>query len=311
MTIDDKITMVHGDGNIFIYYGMAGHIPANAQLCIPDLTLNDAGDGVGDGQLNTTAFPAAIDQAATWDPALQRRFGAALGWEAWHKGIDIMLAPDLNLARIPMNGRNFEAFGEDPILSGTTAAAEIQGVQQNNVIATAKHYAENSQETNRNAVSEDVDPRTLHELEGQAFELALKQGRPGAVMCSYNEVNSVYACENPTLLTTVLKNQFGFDGFVMSDWGATHSTAPAANAGLDMEMWDGTYFGDPLKQAVESGQVPMSRLDDMVLRILRSMFRVGVFDNPPASEPDAYHADVATPDDALVAGRSPSRARCC
>jgi beta-glucosidase len=301
MTIDDKITMVHGDGNIFIYYGMAGHIPANALLCIPDLTLNDAGDGVGDGQLNTTAFPAAIDQAATWDPALQRRFGDALGWEAWHKGIDIILAPDLNLARIPMNGRNFEAFGEDPILSGTTAAAEIQGVQQNNVIATAKHYAENSQETNRNAVSEDVDPRTLHELEGQAFELALKQGRPGAVMCSYNEVNSVYACENPTLLTTVLKGQFGFDGFVMSDWGATHSTVPSANAGLDMEMYDGTYFGDPLKQAVLNGQVPTSRLDDMVLRILRSMFRVGVFDNPPAAEPDAYAADVATPTDDQLA----------
>jgi beta-glucosidase len=301
MTLDDKMSMVHGTGEIFVYYGMAGHIRAIPSLCVPDLTLNDAGAGVGDGQPLTTAFPAAIDQAATWDPALQRRFGTALGWEAWHKGVDVMLAPDLNLARVPMNGRNFEAFGEDPYLSGTTAAAEIQGIQQNSVIATAKHYAENSQERDRNTVSEDVDPRTLHELEGQAFEIAVKQGRPGSVMCSYNLVNSVYACENPTLLTTVLKQQYGFDGFVMSDWGATHSTAPAANAGLDMEMWTGDHFGDPLKQAVQSGQVPMSRLDDMVLRILRSMFRVGVFDNPPAAEPDAYAADVATPNEAQLA----------
>ncbi len=301
MTLDEKITMVHGDGNIFIYYGMAGHIPANPALCIPDLTLNDAGAGVGDGQTNTTAFPAAIAQAASWDPTLQRRFGDALGWEAWHKGIDVMLAPDLNLARVPMNGRNFEAFGEDPYLSGTTAAAEIQGIQQNNVIATAKHYAENSQETNRNTISEDVDQRTLHELEGQAFEIAVKQGKPGSVMCSYNLVNSAWACENPQLLTSLLKNEYGFDGFVMSDWGATHSTVASANAGMDMQMWDGSYFGDPLKQAVLNGQVPMTRLNDMVLRILRSMFRVGVFDNPPAPEPGAYTADVATSADNQLA----------
>jgi beta-glucosidase len=301
MTLDEKITMVHGNGDIFVYYGMAGHIPANAALCIPDVTLNDAGAGVGDGQPNTTAFPAAIDQAATWDPTLQRRFGDALGWEAWHKGINIMLAPDLNVARVPMNGRNFEAFGEDPFLSGTTAAAEIQGIQQNAVIATAKHYAANSQETNRNTISEDVDPRTFHELEGQAFDIAITQGKPGSVMCSYNLVNSVWACENPTLLTTILKKEYGFDGFVMSDWGATHSTVPSANAGLDMEMYDGTYFGAPLKQAIADGQVPLSRLNDMVLRILRSMFRVGVFDRPAAPEPGAFAADVATPADATLA----------
>src|SRR5438552_6608921 len=130
-----------------------------------------------------------------------------------------MLAPDFYLARVPMNGRNFEAFGEDPYLSGTTAAAEIQGIQQNAVIATAKHYAENSQETDRNTVSEDVDPRTFHELEGQAFEIAVKQGKPGSVMCAYNKINSIYACEQPTFLNTILKGEYGFDGFVMSDWG--------------------------------------------------------------------------------------------
>jgi beta-glucosidase len=295
MTLDEKITMVHGNGDIFVYYGMAGHIPANPALCIPDVTLNDGPAGVGDGQPNTTAFPAPINLAASWDPTLQRRFGDALGWESWQKGINVMLAPNLNLARVPMNGRNFEAFGEDPYLSGITAAAEIQGIQQNNVIATAKHYAENSQETNRNTISEDVDPRTFHELEGQAFEIALKQGKPGSVMCAYNLVNGAWSCENPTLLTTILKQEYGFDGFVMSDWGATHSTVPSANAGMDMEMFDGTYFGAPLKQAVQDGTVPLSRLNDMVLRILRAMFRVGVFDRPPAPEPDGFAADVATP----------------
>jgi beta-glucosidase len=301
MTLDEKLTMVHGNGDIFVYYGMAGHIPANAALCIPDLTLNDAGAGVGDGQINTTPFPAAIDQAATWDQTLQRRFGVALGWEAWHKGVNVMLAPDLNVARVPMNGRNFEAFGEDPYLSGITAAAEIQGIQQNSVIATAKHYAVNSQETNRNTISEDLDSRTLHELEGQAFEIAVKQGKPGSVMCSYNLVNGAWACENPTLLTGILKKEYGFDGFVMSDWGATHSTVASANAGMDMQMWDGSYFGAPLKQALQDGTVPMSRLNDMVLRILRSMFRVGLFDNPPAAEPGAYAADVAAPSEAQLA----------
>jgi beta-glucosidase len=301
MTLDDKIAMVHGDGQIFTEYGVAGRVPANAALCIPDLYLNDAGQGVGDGQTDTTAFPAPIAQASSWDPSLDRRLGDAIGWEAWHKGIDVMLAPDVNLARVPMNGRNFEAFGEDPYLSGQIGAAVIQGIQGEHVIATVKHYAENSQETNRQTISEDVDERTLHELELQPFEAAVKQGRVGSVMCAYNQVNSIYSCEQPTLLTSILKNEFGFSGFVMSDWGATHSTAPAANAGLDMEMYQSTYFGSALKTAVQDGQVPKARLDDMVLRILRTMFRIGVFDDPPAAEPNAYAADVERPEDITLA----------
>jgi beta-glucosidase len=301
MTLDDKIQMVHGDGQIFTYYGVAGHVPANSRLCIPDLLLNDAGQGVGDGQLNTTAFPAPIAQAASWDPGLQRRFGDALGWEAHAKGINVMLAPDVNIARVPMNGRNFEAFGEDPYLSGQTGAAVIQGIQGEHVIATVKHYALNNQEADRNTVSSDVDERTLHEIYMPAFEAAVKQGRVGAVMCSYNQISSVYACEQPLTLTNILKKEFGFGGFVMSDWGATHSTVAAANAGLDMEMYQSTYFGQPLKDAVTAGQVPMSRLDDMVTRILRSMFADGVFDDPAAAEPNAYAADVERPDDVTLA----------
>ncbi len=301
MTLDDKIAMVHGDGQILTEYGVAGRVPGNATLCIPDLYLNDAGQGVGDGQTDTTAFPAPIAQASSWDPSLDRRLGDAVGWESWHKGIDVMLAPDVNLARVPMNGRNFEAFGEDPYLSGQVGAAVIQGIQGEHVIATVKHYAENSQETNRQTISEDVDERTLHELELQPFETAVKQGQVGSVMCAYNEVNSIYSCEQPTLLTSILKSEFGFTGFVMSDWGATHSTAPAANAGLDMEMYQSTYFGSALKTAVQDGQVPEARLDDMVLRILRTMFRIGVFDDPPAAEPNAYAADVERPEDITLA----------
>ncbi|MGZ4200987.1 MAG: beta-glucosidase [Thermoleophilaceae bacterium] len=302
MTLDDKIAMVHGD-QIWEHYGMAGHVPANSRLCIPDLGLNDAGAGVGDFEVGTTAFPAGIAQAASWDPGLQTQFGRTLGWEAWQKGVNVQLAPGVNIARVPMNGRGFEYFGEDPYLSGQTAVAEIQGIQQNPVIATVKHYAANNQETNRMSASSDVSERTLHEIYEPAFEAAVKQGRVGAVMCSYNRVNSVYACENPTLLTGILKKEFGFDGFVMSDWLATHSTNGSALAGMDMEMPSGTYFGDPLKAAVQSGQVPVARLDDMVTRIARSMFRVGIFEHPAAAEPQAFAADVSTPDDVALARR--------
>ena len=303
MSIGDKISLVHNQEVIDQYYGTAGYIPANDNLCIPALTLNDAGDGVGDGQIGTTAFPAPIAQAAAWDPSVQRGTGRAIGWEAWHKGIDVQLAPDVNIARVPLNGRNFEAFGEDPFLAGQTAVAEIDGIQENHVIATVKHYALNNQETNRMTESSDVDERTLREIYTPAFEAAVQQGHVGSVMCSYNRIQGVYACEQPSTLNGVLKGSFGFNGWVMSDWQATHSTAPAANAGLDQEMGvaPGTYFGDALKTAVQSGQVPAARLDDMVLRILRSMFRIGVFDHPPASEPGAYTAVVTTPGELEVA----------
>jgi beta-glucosidase len=238
--------------------------------------------------------------AATWDRSLQQQFGEVIGREAWNKGINVWLAPGVNIARIPMNGRNFEYFGEDPYLAGGMAASAILGVQSKNVIATVKHYAVNNQETNRMSVSADVDDRTMHEIYLPAFEAAVKQGHVGSAMCSYNRFNDTYACENPALLNGYLKGEFGFDGWVMSDWGATHSTAPAAKAGLDMDMNMGLppspYYDDALKAAVQSGEVPVSRLDDMVLRILRTMFRVGLFDHPAASEPAAWAANVSTPE---------------
>ncbi|MEA2422694.1 MAG: beta-glucosidase, partial [Thermoleophilaceae bacterium] len=292
MSIDDKIQMVHQPQPIWQHYGAAGYIPGNPALCIPDLVLNDAGQGVGDMETATTAFPSAIAQASSWDTALQRKFGKALGNEAWHKGINVQLAPDVNIARFPMNGRNSEAFGEDPYFAGQTAVAQIKGIQDNPVIATVKHYALNNHEVNRMTVSSDADQRTIHEIYTPAFEAAVKEGHTGSVMCSYNRIATVYACENSTMLNDILKTEFGFDGFVMSDWGGAHSTVPAALNGMDMEMdlAPGKYFGDALKTAVQAGQVPQARLDDMVRRILRPMFRQGIFEHPAAAQPAAFGA---------------------
>jgi len=301
MTLDQKVAELYGRGEAPAYGG-ANEIPAVAALCIPELIFNDAGAGVGDSQLNTTAFPDGIAQAASWDPAMQRRVGAAIGWEAWHKGVAVQLAPGVDIARNPLNGRNFEYAGEDPYLAGQTGAAVISGIQSQHVVATVKHYAANDQETNRMTDSSDVDERTMQEIDLPAFQAAVKAG-VGSVMCSYNRVNSVYACENPTLLNGYLKHQFAFPGWVMSDWSATHSTAPAANAGLDQEMnvTSGTYFNSALVTAVQNGQVPMSRIDDMVHRLMRELFAVGAFDNPPVPEPDGAAAIVDTPAEAAIA----------
>jgi beta-glucosidase len=303
MTIDQKIAMLSQAQPVDAHYGAAGFVPGQPSLCIPDLVLNDAGQGVGDGQTNTTAFPAPIAQASSWDPHLQWRFGAALGWQAWHKGINVQLAPGIEIDRVPLNGRNFEYMSEDPYLAGQGAIAEVKGIQSNPVIATIKHYVANSQETSRMTVSSDVNQRTLEEIYTAPYEAAVKQGRAGSVMCSYNRINGTYACENRNTLTTILKKQFGFTGFVMSDWGATHSTVAAAKAGLDMEMdvKPGQYFTAPLKAAVQDGQVPLSRLNDMVTRIVRSMFAHGVFDHPAAAEPAAAAANVQRPQDTSLA----------
>jgi beta-glucosidase len=303
MTLTEKITMVHQAEPIWEHYGAAGYIPGNATLCIPDLVLNDAGQGVGDQEINTTAFPAPIAQTASWDSTLQNRFGQSLGWEAWHKGINVQLAPGMNIARTPLNGRNWEYMGEDPYLAGRVAIAEVRGIQSQHVVATLKHYPANNQETNRSTVSAQISSRTLHEIYLPPFEAAVRKGHAGSVMCAYNKVDGVYSCENRTMLTTYLKQEFGFSGFVMTDWGAQHSTVAAADAGLDMEMnaTPGTYFGSALQTAVQKHQVSMARFNDMVYRILFTMFRVGLFDHPAAAEPQAYWANTATPSELDVA----------
>jgi beta-glucosidase len=303
MSIDDKLQMVSQNVPIWAHYGAAGYIAGNPALCIPDLVLNDAGQGVGDQEVNTTAFPSSIAQASSWDRTLQRKLGKTIGHEAWQKGINVQLAPDVNIARFPMNGRNSEAFGEDPYFTGQTATAEIRGIQDNPVIATVKHYALNNHEVNRMTVSADASDRTIHEIYTPAFEAAVKQGHTGSVMSSYNRINGTYASENGAMLNGILKTEFGFDGFSMTDWGGQHSTVESALAGNDMEMdlAPGKYYGDALKTAVQQGKVPQARLDDMVLRITRTMFRIGIFEHPAAAQPAAYSANVETPDDVALA----------
>ena len=313
MSLDDKIQMVTGIGEFGVGTqaaqnpnpGDAGTIVANPALCIPALVLNDAGAGMGDAQALTTAFPDTVGQTAGWDPALAQTYGAALGAEAFAKGVNVVLAPGVDIARNPLNGRNFEYAGEDPYLAGQAAAAEIKGIQSQHELATVKHYALNDQETNRNTDSSDASERTMQEIHLPAFDAAVRAG-VASVMCSYNRVNGVYACENPTLLTKYLKQQFGFPGFVMSDWLATHSTAPSANAGLDMEMPGGAggygrYFGDALKTAVTTHAVAMSRLDDMVRRILLEMFQHGLFDHVPAEGAAAAATNASTAHSLAVA----------
>ena len=301
MSLSQKVSMTYQQVPIATHFGAAGYIAGIPSLCIPDLVFNDAGQGVGDAQTQTTAFPAPIAQSSSWDPALQYAFGRALGQEAWQKGIDVQLAPGIETDRIPMNGRNWEYMSEDPYLAGQAGAAIVRGVQSEHVIVTLKHFIANSQETDRGTGSatdsSDLNKRTLEEIYAPQYDVAIKQGGAMGVMCSYNRINSVYSCQNPRTLGGVLEKQFGFEGFVVSDWGATHSTVASAKAGLDIEMnlAPGTYFGPALQTAVQHGQVSIATLNGMVLRILRAMFTVGVFDHPPAAQPGAFAADVSTP----------------
>jgi beta-glucosidase len=302
MTLDDKLKLVQGE-QFLTHYGFAGYISGIARLCVPELVLSDGPAGVAGGQTQVTAFPAPMSVAASFDPELQTQVGAAMGREVFRKGGNVFLAPALNLARVPMNGRNFEYYGEDPYLAGETTAAVVRGVQQSPVVATLKHYAVNNQETDRQTVSAEVDERTLRELYLPGFEAGVKAGA-GAVMCAYNRVNAVYACESPQLLRDILKGEWGFEGWVMSDWGATHSTVPSALAGLDQEMpgvFLGDFYGEALRTAVLAGAVPLSRLDDMVLRIAGTMFRRGLFDNPFPSQPGAFATNASTPAHRAVA----------
>jgi beta-glucosidase len=273
MTFDEMTAMVAGAGGSYV-----GNIPGNTRLGIPILYLQDGPAGIGDGANNVTAFPAPITLAASWDVALSRQYGGTLGAEARGKGVGVLLAPMMNTARAYQAGRNFEGNGEDPRLSGAMVAAEIQGIQSQGVIATAKHFVCNDQETQRMLISSDVDERTRQEIYYPPFRASVRAG-VGAVMGSYNRVNSRYACESEALDAT-LKKLWGFNGFVMSDWGAGFSTVAGANNGLDMDMYSGGFASASLSNAIQSGNVPSSAVNGMVQRTLTSMFQAGLFDNP-------------------------------
>ncbi|MGY4395816.1 beta-glucosidase [Sphingomonas sp. UYAg733] len=267
----------------------AGHVPPIPRLGIPALRESDASLGVANqveqrkGDV-ATALPAGLATAATFDPDFAYRGGAMIGSEARAKRFNILLAGGVNLTRDPWNGRNFEYLGEDPLLAGTMAGEAIRGVQSNNIVSTVKHYALNSQETGRMVSNARIGEAALRESDLLAFEIAIERGRPGSVMCAYNQVNSDYACENRTLLTDILRRDWGYKGWVMSDWGGVHSTAKAALAGLDQqsgkELDKQPYFAAPLAAAIADGSVPEARLDEMATRILTGVIENGLLEHP-------------------------------
>ncbi|MDI7776301.1 glycoside hydrolase family 3 C-terminal domain-containing protein [Asticcacaulis sp. EMRT-3] len=280
----------------------AGYVPGIARLGIPAQWETDAGVGVATQRSPTprlrTALPSGISTAATWDPGMAFAGGAMIGHEARLSGFNVQLAGGVDLLREPRNGRNFEYAGEDPLLAGVIDGNEIKGIQSNHIISTLKHYAFNDQETNRFTIDVKIDDKAARESDLLAFQIADEIGKPGAVMCSYNRVNGAYACENDWLLNQVLKTDWGFKGYVMSDWGATHSTVAAANNGLDQESgWAfdrSAYFEGALQEAVNAGYVPQARLDNMAQRILYAMFANGLVDDPVKGDQSAtidYVAD--------------------
>ena len=294
MTLDEKIQLVHGAGmanfgpppdpSIARSNGGAGFVPGIPRLGIPDLNMADAAVGVTQGAKRgrySTALPSALAEAATWDSKIGYAYGALIGRELRDQGYNVSLGGGVNITRDPRNGRNFEYQGEDPILAGKMVAQFIRGVQDQHILGDIKHFAVNDQETGRYFVNAKLDKRVMRETDLLAFEIGVKEGKPGMVMCSYNLINGDYACENDYTLNQVLKKAWGFPGFVLSDWFGTHSTVKAALNGLDQEQPGSDFFGAELKKAVEGGQVPAARLDDMVTRILRSLFATGVMDNPP------------------------------
>ncbi len=282
LTLDEKISLLHGAPDP-ASLGQAGHVPGVPRLGIPPLRLADGPAGIRVAR-TATALPAPVMLAAAFDPGLARAYGRVLGREGRALGQDVLLAPMVNLIRTPYAGRNFETFSEDPLLSADLVAELVRGVQAEGLVATVKHFALNNQERDRDSVDVRADARTAHETELRGFEAAVKAGA-GAVMAAYNKVDGVHAAESPALLTTVLRDRWGFDGWVMSDWDAVHTTAGALTAGLDMEMPGGARYGAPLRDAVRAGRIPEAAVDRAVRRILAVRDRLGLLDAPPAPRP--------------------------
>jgi beta-glucosidase len=270
MTLDEKLTIIGGINDFYIQ-----GIP---RLGLPALRMSDGPLGVHDYG-PTTAYPAGISLAASWDTELARRVGESMGQDAKARGVHFILAPGMNIYRAPMNGRNFEYFGEDPYLASRMAVSVVQGIQSQGVIATVKHFAANNMEYGRLDHSSDVDERTLREIYLPAFEASVKEAKAGAVMDAYNLVNGVYMTQNNFPNKVVLKKEWGFDGILMSDWGATHDGIAAANAGLDLEMPSAAFMSKhTLMPAIQSGQVPLAAIDDKVRRILRKAIQFSFYD---------------------------------
>jgi len=272
LTPAEKVTLLAGGGGF-----TTAAIP---RLSIPAIRLSDGPNGVRSNEGETaTVFPTGSALAASWDPELLQAVGAAIGREARALGVQVMLGPDVNIQRVPLAGRNFEDYSEDPLLAGVIGAGFVRGVQMEGVGTSVKHFVANEQELERQRSSSDIDERTLREIYLRPFEIIVREARPWTVMVSYNRVNGTYMSENGPLIRGTLDREWGFDGLVVSDWGAVHSTAPAALAGLDLEMpGPPRYFGRLLEDAVRNWQVDEATIDEAVRRVLRTLARTGALE---------------------------------
>ncbi|WP_408591404.1 beta-glucosidase [Novosphingobium sp.] len=320
MSLEDKIALLHGRFLALVAPAQrpagitvgAGYVAGNGGLGIPPQVATDASLGVSNlmdmrkGDV-ATVLPSGMAMAATWNPSLVREAGRMIGSQARAKGFNVMLAGGVNLVRDPRAGRNFEYLGEDPLLAGTLVAAQIEGIQSNAIIATIKHFALNNQETGRANASVELAETAMRESDLLAFQLGIEGGSPGAVMCAYNKIGGSYACENRFLLTDVLRRDWGYRGFVMSDWGAVHSTE-ALLAGLDQQQGEQLdkkrWLSTELLAGVKAGALPVAAVDTAARRVLRTMFVHGLVARALATGPIDYQRDGAvslrTAEEAIV-----------
>jgi len=279
MTLEEKVTLLHG-----MSFTTIDGIP---RLGIRPFGMTDGPLGVRFSNGGSTAMPAGMAMASTWNPDLIEKMGAVLGQEAAANHFGMLLAPAINIVRTPVGGRTFEYLSEDPLLVSQIAAAYVRGVQSQHVAVSVKHFAVNSVELGREKCSAEIDERTMREIYLPGFKAAVQAGAL-CVMAAYNKINGTYCTENPFLLRDVLQTEWGFRGAVISDWGALHSTVPAATAGLSVDMpGDSKLFARPLVDAVKSGQVSRPLLDDRVRRVLRVMSFAGGLDAPRSVDVDA------------------------
>lgn len=279
MTLEEKVSMLAGAN---LWYTVSIE-----RLGIPAIKVTDGPNGargespIGWEDITSACFPVGIALAATWDTDLVGRVAQALGEETKSKSAHILLAPTVNIHRSPIGGRNFECYSEDPHLTSRMAVAYIKGLQSQNVGATVKHFICNDAEFERNSLSSEVGQRALREIYLPPFKAAVQEAGSWAVMSSYNRVNGEYASDSAYFLTDILKKEWGFDGIVMSDWGGTYSTVPAGNSGLDLEMpGPSNWRGEKLLQAIKAGEVSEDQVNDSVRRLLRTIIRSGMMDNP-------------------------------
>jgi beta-glucosidase len=297
MTLEEKAALTAGAN----FWSTAGI----ERLGIPPVWMTDGPNGArgaalgGEGRALTAAcVPCGAALGATWDPALVERIGVLVGAEARTKGCRVLLAPTVNLHRSPLGGRNFESYSEDPLLAGTLAVAYVRGVQSQDVATTVKHFAGNESEFERMTMDAVIDERTLRELYLLPFELAVRDGGALGVMTAYNRLNGVYCSDSEHLLRDILRTEWGFEGFVVTDWGACGTTAGAARAGVDLEMpGPGRFYGPALVDAVKSGDVDEAAVDDAVRRLLRVFARIGALRDPVERVPTS----VDRPEDRALA----------